>query len=491
MKRKNARLVTAALILALSLAQTSCGFIVFNHPEESTDLPDDTTTPGTGTTAPPETDPPETTPPRDLRAESEERLGNLVYRDLGASSVIVATAVDGRLICPSGETDSEVVAARTLMTRAVEEKYRTKIIANPVDAAAMLADAKAAYASDMYYADLLAIPRTMVGAFYAAGILANMYSLPFTDYSREYYSESLNRAAILGDSLLAVSGAATADPDGLSCVYFNRGLVGEDLYSLVKSGKWTLEKYAETAKAASSIDGVSGHGSDSDRAEYIDEIAASMGLIYVTNAKGQLPTLDYMDDYSMSARAGNVVDKLYSLIFSDNTYLQSGAYDAFGSGKLALFTGKLSRAADLADSTTKWGILPMPKFDDAQTDYYSPVSSDTPVFCALSNTPNAETSGLVLEALNAASYGYIEDIYFSTLRDYYLRDNQSVNMLGIILENPSSDFTAMMSSGFDNLAPASYEAVRSAVTSSSSLTSIYNRYATAAERELASSTVIY
>ena len=156
-----------------------------------------------------------------------------------------------------------------------------------------------------------------------------------------------------------------------------------------------------------------------------------------------------------------------------------------------LFTDTLGKTADLADSKTSWGLLPMPKFDEAQTAYYSPMSADSPVFCALANTPNAETSGLVLEGLNTVSYEYVYDVYFSELRDYRLRDNSSVNMLGYILDSQSTDFVRMMSSGFDSLAAATYEAVRNAVTSTSSLESIYRRYSTAASRELASSTVIY
>lgn len=487
MKHKTSLFIAA--LTALCVAQTSCGFIVFNHPEESSAPTDETTLPPETTPAP-ETDPPETTPPRDLRAESESRLDALTYRNLSASSVIIASAVNADLICPSGETTSEVVAARNLTARAVESKYNTKIIVNPVSASTMLAEAKAAYASDMYYADLLAVPQNMVGAFQAAGILANMYSLPFTYYSKPCYYDDLNDAAVLGNSLLAVFGAASFDPDSLACVYFNRDLTDTDIYELVTSGKWTLERFAETAKAAASLDGVYGHGSDFDRSSYLDKMIAAAGIDYVTNPKGELPTLDYMEN-STASKTSALVDRLYTLFYTDGSYSQSGAGDLFGSGRLMFFTGTLSDTAHLADSSTGWGLLPLPKADEDQTAYYSPISDDSPAFCALANTPNFETSGLILEALNEASYEYIEDIYFSELRDWRLRDNSSLNMLEIILKNPRTDFTRLMSSGFTNLAAASYEAVRNAVTSSASLTAYYNRYAAAAGRELNGSTVIY
>ena len=489
MKRKTKARIFAASLTALCVAQTSCGFIVFNHPDDTTSEPETTT--ATESSTAPETDPPETTPPRDLRAEASERLESLTYRNLSASSVIIASAVNPDLICPSGETDSEVVAARNLTARAVEEKYNTKIIVNPVSVSSMLADAKAAYASDMYYADLLAIPQNMVGSFYAAGILANMYSLPFTDYSKPCYDREFTEAATLGDILLAVSGAASSDPDGLSCVYFNRDLIGDDPYALVNSGEWTIDKMRGFALNASTLDGVSGHGSSLDRAAYLDKLIASAGIDYVSNRKGTIPTLSFMDDTVMSQRAEKLVDRLYSLLFDDKTYSQTDSAGAFGSGKLIFLTGTLGDTAALADSKVAWGLLPMPKADNDQSGYFTPTADDAPVFCALLNTPNYETSGLILEALNEASYEYIDDIYFSELRDWRLRDNSSVNTLGVILDSQRTDFTKLMSSGFTNLAAATCEAVRSAVTSTSSLTAIYNRYATACERELMSSTVIY
>lgn len=490
-KRTAAGFIAAALCIAVCLSQSSCGFIVFNTPGADSDSTAVTTEPDV-TTGRPSTEPAETAPPRDLRAEAEQRLAKLPDYNLSASSVIIATAVSPDLVCPSGETESEVTAARTLSVRAVEEKFRTKIIANSVSVSELLERAKAAYASDMYYADLLVLPQSMVGSFYAAGILANMNSLPFADYSQPWYDSRVNESALLGNTQLAVSGAASYDPDGLSCVYFNRTLAGDtDIYSLVTAGKWTLESYAELAKNAAAIDGVSGHGSGFDRTGYIDAVAASMGLDYVTNERGQLPELLYMEDSSMAERAGKLVDKLYSLIFDDKTYTEKDALGAFDGGKLMFLTDTLAVTADLAESKTSWGLLPMPKLDEAQTGYYSPMSADSPVFCALANTPNSVTSGLILEGLNAVCYEYIYDVYFSELKNYRLRDNQSINMLGYIMDSASTDFVGMMSSGFKNLAAATSEAVRNAVLSTSSLESIYRRYSTAASRELASSTVIY
>ena len=111
--------------------------------------------------------------------------------------------------------------------------------------------------------------------------------------------------------------------------------------------------------------------------------------------------------------------------------------------------------------------------------------------CALASTPNYETSGLILEALNASYYGYTNEVYMNERINYCLRDNDSINMLELIIDGATSDFAHMFASGFTNLANATYSAVINAVTTRSTLTSLYQNWHTAADNELAAAATIY
>ncbi len=483
--------ICAALLLIGILAQTSCGFIVFNDGDEteaapSTDTEDttaDTTTIGTSTpegTAEPPT-------PGEL---ARERLEALPDRDFKQAPVLIAT-VDNATICPT-DTEDITIASRADSRRAVEEKFNTVIIANHTDAATMLNDAKQAYLSDMYYAELMAIPQSMVGSFRASGILANMNSLPHTNYTAEYYHQNIIDAAYAGDRLYAVSGAANFNPEYLSCIYFNRTLASEcalgDLYTLVRDGKWTWDKLRELSIAAdSNLDNVTGLGSVAPNADFIDLAAASHGIAYTSSSRRAIPTVNFLDNDSAAERARSAVDTLYNIIYKDNAFMSQNGDDvrnSFLQNSLLFSIDSLSFISQISDSDTEWGILPLPKYDESQSEYLSLLSPEAPVFCALENTSSYENSGLVLEGLNVASHGYVLDTYINDRIDYYLRDSGSIGMLKIICSGVTTDFSHMYASQFTNLANATYKAVQNAVTTRSSLDTIYKSYKTAADREL-------
>lgn len=483
------RFTAAAAAIGLCALTASCGFIVINHPQDQStdttaaDIGTDstsavTTVPDTTTAAP------ETTAAPDLREQAQARLDTLPDRDYSAANIIIA-AVDADVISPS-ETLDDTDAVRIDTRRAVEDKYNTKIITTSTDISAMLTDAKEAYLADMYYADLLLIPQSRLGSFVASGILANMYSLPFVSFDADWYDQEIMSNTIVGNTLYAVSGAANFSPDELGCIYFNRTLAekyGIDPYTLVYEGSWTLDKLEEFSKIAAAD--INGHGTGLSNEDYIDTLASAQSLNYVTTYIGERPSIDFMDDEGLAARASNTVDRIYSLIYGDSKFADSkNAWTLFETEALLFCTDRLSKLDTLPDSQISWGLLPMPKYDTLQTSYISPLFADAPIFCAIANTPSYETSGLILEALNVAAYEYVEDTYMNTCINYRLRDNNSIYMLEYILDGAYCDFPHMFSSGYTTLDDATYTAVYKAVTTRSTLAQLYKSSQSAAKKEL-------
>lgn len=490
---KMKKILVLTVLLSMLTSLGSCGFIVINDPEQTSVTSDSDTSgePSTETIQESTSSAPETRPePSDPRDEISKKLAALPDRTLG-QTVIIAQSGDGSVF-PTA-SDDETSTARIISYRAVEEKYGTKIIPVTYSREDLLTEAKNAYAADTYFADLLLIPADLTGAFMNAKILANMSSLPFTDYSGENYNSGITSASRLGERLLAVSGAACLDYNKLGCVYFNRALAaeitGDSLYDIVKDGNWTYDRYASLAKdAAGNLNGVSGHGSPLTNSEYIDMAASSAGIVYVSNPAGEYPTVDYMDGDKNSALASGIVDTLYRMFYSDQSLIPSNkpADISFSEGTLLFLADRLERAGSLADSDTEWGLLPLPKYDEQQKDYISPLSADAPVFAAMANTPDFAGSGLLLEALNVSAGNYISDVYLNEKMNFTLRDNGSISSLSIILDSASLDFAHMFASGFSGLEKATYGAIYSGVTTRSTITALYKNLAPAANRELQS-----
>ena len=487
------RIAAAVLLTAMLCQLPSCGFIVFNDPDAET---------APVTTEPVETDPPVTTeavttaaPETEAHASGGElarqRLDKLPDRDFEGAPVIVAT-VDNVTICPM-EADDAAGAVRADSRRAVEEKFNTTIIANKTDTAAMLSDVKTAINSGMYYADLMAIPLSSVGSFWASGALGNLYTLPYASYDADYYHADVIDAAHAGEALYAASGAANFNPDHLSCVYFNRTLAKEagigDLYQLVRDGNWTWDKLREYSMAAQrSINGITGLGSYAENAAFIDLAATAHDIDYTTSSAGAVPTVNYLDRAGVSDRAKAVVETMYNILYKDSAILKntgSAVRTAFSGGTLLFSVDRLSFIPEIADGKTEWGILPLPKYDASQSDYLSPLPDDAPVFCIPANVTSVENPGLILEGLNLAAAGYVTDTWMNERINYHLRDSASISMLDIILEDVTADFAHLYASGFTNLANATTKAVYNGITTRSTIDTLYKNYSAAANRDIA------
>ena len=163
----------------------------------------------------------------------------------------------------------------------------------------------------------------------------------------------------------------------------------------------------------------------------------------------------------------------------------STIYAAFSGGTLLFSVDRLDFIPDISDGKTEWGILPLPKYDASQSEYLSPMPTDSPVFCIPANVTSVENPGLILEGLNIAADGYVTDTWLSERINYHLRDSASISMLDIILEDVTADFAHLWASGFTHLENATTKAVYNGITTRSTIETLYKNYAAAANRDIA------
>jgi len=88
-----------------------------------------------------------------------------------------------------------------------------------------------------------------------------------------------------------------------------------------------------------------------------------------------------------------------------------------------------------------FGVLPVPKFDEAQDRYYCTVSPYTANFIAFPATmTEAERNGMIVEALSCESMYTLTPAYYDkTLNGKAVRDEESSEMLDIIFSSTVMD----------------------------------------------------
>jgi hypothetical protein len=92
----------------------------------------------------------------------------------------------------------------------------------------------------------------------------------------------------------------------------------------------------------------------------------------------------------------------------------------------------------MRESTVNYGVLPLPKYDEEQSDYYTGFGNAASALAICSNLDSyrAAMTSAVLELLSAESYKQVIPVYYGTvLQGQYSREQSDAEMYNIILDS--------------------------------------------------------
>jgi len=115
----------------------------------------------------------------------------------------------------------------------------------------------------------------------------------------------------------------------------------------------------------------------------------------------------------------------------------------FAGNQLLFYNNQLLVAMNLRDMESDFGILPAPKFDEAQEEYINSTNRSWITFITVPVTnPDTDMTGTVLDACGYYSQQIVTPAYIeTTVKNKTLRDNDSAEMLGIILSTRHYDLS--------------------------------------------------
>ena len=242
--------------------------------------------------------------------------------------------------------------------------------------------------------------------------------------------------------------------DGVWCIYFNAEILKdkgiEAPYQLVKDGKWTIDKLCEMAKSI--YRDVNGNGKK-DEADLYGMLGFKKFYgwqqayvnCYVENDDGTIG-VNYDKERLITA-----TEKLSNLIHDSEGVFMTGTepdHTIFTEGRSLFHTDRIIWLTSNAfrESDVDYGVLPIPKYDEAQKDYVTP-TSDFPIASPVTAADTDKISFMV-EALSTSGIERVIPTYFdTTLSMKYARDDETVEMLQIIRATISSDLAMINTSG--------------------------------------------
>lgn len=329
----------------------------------------------------------------------------------------------------------------------------------------------------IHAADGISLARVSMNNYYV-----DLYSLDYIDFDKPWWSQNFNAEAEVFDKLYLSTGAFSLSLiRDLYVVYYNKNLAEDfaasmpelsDVYSIVDEGKWTFDKLvALSGDIYTDLNGNSMRdGEDLFGLGYTktssDAIFGSFDIDVLSRTSDGWFELNVNTDKLYSA-----LEKMHNLYYNTQGCLAGASGDAvypydgddmykfFASGSLLFIVNYMSTAEteSLRNMQDEYGILPFPKYDNNQKDYYS-CTSDIPTCFSIPTTNNdPNTSAAVLEALASYSYRDTRPAYLDTaLKGKYMNDPDSRRMVDYIIDGYKVDASWIYFDTLSDEYPASF-----------------------------------
>ena len=291
-----------------------------------------------------------------------------------------------------------------------------------------------------------------------SGLIPDLNNISLLNLSKPWWDQKANRDLQIKNKMYFTTGdISQVANDSTYAVLFNKKLVREygveNMYELVKAGKWTYDKLAELGKSVRSDLNGDGIFDENDLYGAIIEDDTMMSLINSVgercakiNNNGEIElslynertiaavkkytdwTFDKTSVYAYQRYVGKVGDYYFITMYENDQ-------------ALFLLRG-METIAELRAMETDFGILPFPKLDENQIDYCSPVGAWKSMFLSIPTVQeDVERTAVILEALAAESRYTLRPAYYDiSLKGKHARDEESVEMLDIILTTRIYDF---------------------------------------------------
>lgn len=273
-----------------------------------------------------------------------------------------------------------------------------------------------------------------------------------------WWHNKLNDTLQIGDKQYIASGALNLMPyDVMTSIFFNKDMHTnyglDDYYTLVREGKWTLDKLIEDCQAVATPnsdgkwtfkeggDGVYGIAIHTD---FPAHFLYGSGIQYVTEENGKY-MLNIESDrmYAAAERISDLFDATAGVAVGQSGTNGSDAdfYETlFGAGRSLFLMDELKGGISLRNSDVDFGLLPAPKYTEDQESYITDLTQRTMFFCIPVSNTHADKTGIVIDALTYASQQNIVPEFFDGyLAHKGLRDEDSYEMLQIMSEGMSMD----------------------------------------------------
>lgn len=295
------------------------------------------------------------------------------------------------------------------------------------------------------------------------GVFVNLLDEDYIDLTKPYWVEAYTDGINLNGQVSTVCGDfAISSFSNANVIFFNKAVMDdytmEYPYEDALNGTWTFDKLLTMSETVTNdLNGDQQLNMDDLRGfcaynNSIQPFFSSFGLNYTEVDADGVRTL-----LAPSERAVNGADRMNEF-FNSNYFVNASSSDFvlvgantepsmaqyFMEGKY-LFMGMVLEGIEyLRDMEVDFGILPYPKYDEEQENYYTTILRRYTVAAVPISASKSSNSALILEAMGSAGYNDILPKYYEVaLKGKYVRDESSSQVLDLIKSSLYLEFVDM------------------------------------------------
>jgi len=354
--------------------------------------------------------------------------------------------------------------------RRIEEKLGAKIVCDGFDERNDLTSAvkRDVLSADGRY-DVVDANTCEMPVLFTNECLLDFAEIPNLSLDKEWWNQSANESfSVAGKNYVLISSLNHFADAVVWGVMFNKYMFdGYNLtypYQMVNDGTWTIDAMTEMMKSVP-LDSNGSGGTDSGdifgcMAQPFDAAAlvTSFNCKYFTKDENDIPQFTLASESNVTK-----FNKIFDLFADKTATCNVNDYksefenvwndlwvNSFVNDRALFMFNAIVNLMDFTDMDHDYGFLPMPKYDEAQSDYHTMTSMwyTSSLAIPVSHSSAAEDIGLVLEGLSYLSYMDVDKAYYDTyLTNRYIRDEESSQMMNIIINTKTFDVGFMFDWG--------------------------------------------
>lgn len=291
--------------------------------------------------------------------------------------------------------------------------------------------------------DIFYLSPKQIAALMNAGYMHNLLDVEKLNIEEDWWDQTLIEAGTLKEKYLYYLGGNyhLQGFEGTTCIFFNKKMMSdlnlELPYQLVRDGKWTMDKLYEYASKAANLNGDTSFDYNASGSS-IYGIATITNLMpafimgsnayYVEKDEADMPVISFTSEHFQ-----NVCTKIAALTGSEGIYKAKDEVALFMADRALMIGAEVKAAAnEMRDMQSEFGMLPIPKYDEAQEDYVTNMYWASHMVSIPVTCKDVDRAAIVIDTLNYEAAERLLPVYYDRVSYKGLRDQDSIDMLEII-----------------------------------------------------------